>query len=133
MKINGGGVSLQAMAAFKVERPSGERRGMALAPDLQDAAALNGATSDTAIPNAKTDGKQAVAQKKGVADKSPVVANAPGIGNRKAYFAVDDKKNVVIKIEDENGKVVRQIPPEEYLKMVDKIEQSAEKLFHTVA
>jgi uncharacterized FlaG/YvyC family protein len=142
MEINGVGLSLQSMATLQVERQSGERKGTALVADVRNAAVSDVDTRDVNASNAKVGGNQAdqaVARNKGVAEKTsvaakvPVADTAPAITNRKAYFAVDENKNVVIKIEDENGKVVRQIPPEEYLKMVDKIKQSAEKLFHTVA
>ncbi len=51
----------------------------------------------------------------------------------KAYFAVDDKKNVVIKVEDSKGNVVRQIPPEDYIKMSETLRELTNNLFHTTA
>src|SRR4030067_641817 len=39
-----------------------------------------------------------------------------------AVFAVDADDNVVIQLLDENGKVVRQIPPKVYLDMVKKLQ-----------
>lgn len=54
-----------------------------------------------------------------------------GASTQKAFFAVDDNKNVVIRIVDAQGKVVKQIPPEEYLKSVQAMETSNQKLFHT--
>lgn len=54
-------------------------------------------------------------------------------GVNKAYFAVDDKRNVVIRIVDSQGKVVKQVPPEDYLKMVDAMKQADSHLFHTKA
>jgi uncharacterized FlaG/YvyC family protein len=51
----------------------------------------------------------------------------------KAVFAVDDQKNVVIRFVDKKGKVVRQVPPEEYLDMISKLKESTEQLFSTKA
>ncbi|QWR76717.1 flagellar protein FlaG [Candidatus Magnetomonas plexicatena] len=48
----------------------------------------------------------------------------------KAVFAVDENKNVVIRILDSGGKVVKQIPAEDYVKMAQQLEQSAKSLFH---
>ncbi len=51
----------------------------------------------------------------------------------KAVFAVDDDKNVVIRFVDKKGKVVQQMPPEEYLDMISKLRASTENLFSTKA
>lgn len=47
----------------------------------------------------------------------------------KAFFAVTEDKNVVIKIVDEEGNLLRQIPPEEYLKMVEFLKNNNKNLF----
>lgn len=47
----------------------------------------------------------------------------------KAVFAVDKEKNVVIRFLDQKGKIVRQIPPEEYIKMIKKFKENVENLF----
>ncbi|MEO5361126.1 MAG: flagellar protein FlaG [Nitrospirota bacterium] len=49
----------------------------------------------------------------------------------KAFFAVDDDKNVVIKVTDSAGKVVRQIPAEDYLKMVKVLDENAKSLLQS--
>lgn len=49
--------------------------------------------------------------------------------NLKAVFALDKEKNVVIRFLDQKGKVVRQIPPEEYINMIKKFKESVENLF----
>jgi uncharacterized FlaG/YvyC family protein len=41
----------------------------------------------------------------------------------KAVLAIDDDKNVVIQLLDKDGKVVRQMPPEDYLDMVKKLKE----------
>ena len=51
----------------------------------------------------------------------------------KAFFAVDENKNVVIRIADANGKVVKQIPAEEYLKMTEFLLETSKSLFHREA
>ncbi|QWR76470.1 flagellar protein FlaG [Candidatus Magnetomonas plexicatena] len=62
-------------------------------------------------------------------DKSSAIQQAAG----KAYFAVDDNRNVVIKVEDSKGNVVSQIPPEEYIKMSKVLKEISSNLFHTTA
>ena len=52
---------------------------------------------------------------------------------RRAYFALDDNKNVVIRIVDEEGNVIRQIPPEEFLKTVDTLKENMQNLLHLEA
>lgn len=47
----------------------------------------------------------------------------------KAVFALDKEKNVVIRVLDKKGKIVRQYPPEEYIKMVKKFRENIESLF----
>ncbi|KJU84328.1 Flagellar protein FlaG protein, partial [Candidatus Magnetobacterium bavaricum] len=51
----------------------------------------------------------------------------------KAYFAIDDKDNVVIRIVDYEGKLIRQIPPEDYIKMLEAMDKNIESLFSTKA
>jgi uncharacterized FlaG/YvyC family protein len=51
----------------------------------------------------------------------------------KAFFAVDENKNVVIRIKDAEGNVVKQIPPAEYLKMAETLSESRKTLFHLEA
>jgi uncharacterized FlaG/YvyC family protein len=47
----------------------------------------------------------------------------------KAFFAVTEDENVVIKIVDSEGKLIRQIPPEEYLKMAEFLKNNNKNLF----
>ncbi|MBF0344773.1 MAG: flagellar protein FlaG [Nitrospirae bacterium] len=51
----------------------------------------------------------------------------------KAYFAVDENNNVVIRIVDHEGKLIRQVPPEDYLKMLEKMKKNIEHIFSTKA
>lgn len=51
----------------------------------------------------------------------------------KAVFAVDDDKNVVIRVLDEDGKVIRQFPPEEFLEMAKNLENISKSIFHREA
>ncbi len=51
----------------------------------------------------------------------------------KAVFAVDKDENVVIRFIDKKGKVVRQVPPEEYLDMISKLKESTSNLFSAKA
>ncbi len=50
--------------------------------------------------------------------------------NNKAFFALDENDNVVIKVVDDKNELVKQIPPEDYLKVVNKLEENREHLFH---
>ncbi len=45
-----------------------------------------------------------------------------------AFFSVDKDGNVVIKIVDSEGKVIRQIPPEEYIAMVRELKKAIKNL-----
>ena len=47
----------------------------------------------------------------------------------KAFFAVTEDKNVVIRIVDSEGNVLRQIPPEEYLKTAEFLKHTNKNLF----
>jgi uncharacterized FlaG/YvyC family protein len=47
----------------------------------------------------------------------------------RAYFAVDEHKNVVIRVEDAGGKLVRQFPPEDFLKAVRVLDNALQKIF----
>ncbi|GIW46236.1 MAG: hypothetical protein KatS3mg078_0113 [Deltaproteobacteria bacterium] len=47
----------------------------------------------------------------------------------RAVFALNEDNEVVIKILDEKGELIRQIPPEEFLKMVKKLKEVTENLF----
>lgn len=51
----------------------------------------------------------------------------------KAFFEVDENKNVVIKVVDSEGRVIRQVPPEEYLKMAAAWKENIKNLFHKEA
>ena len=47
----------------------------------------------------------------------------------KAVFAIDEDKHITIQIIDEDGKVVKQIPPEEYREMARKLKEAVESLY----
>lgn len=47
----------------------------------------------------------------------------------KAFFAVTEDENVVIRIVDSDGNLIRQIPPEEFIKMVEFLKKHNENLF----
>jgi hypothetical protein len=47
----------------------------------------------------------------------------------KPVFAVDEDKNIVIRFLDKKGKIVRQIPPDEYLNMVKKLQEAIGNLY----
>lgn len=47
----------------------------------------------------------------------------------KAFFALDDNENVVIRIVDSEGNLIRQIPPEEFLKASEFLKNNNKNLF----
>lgn len=49
---------------------------------------------------------------------------------RKAYFDVDENSNVVIKIVGDDGEVIKQIPPEDYLEMMEGLKETVNSLFN---
>ncbi len=51
----------------------------------------------------------------------------------RAYFAVDENKNVVIRIADATGKVVNQLPPEAVLKADQILDDVLHKIFDVKA
>ncbi len=51
----------------------------------------------------------------------------------RAYFAVDEDKNVVIRIADATGKVVNQLPPEAVLKADQILGEVLHKIFDAKA
>jgi uncharacterized FlaG/YvyC family protein len=65
--------------------------------------------------------------------KQPQNEIKTGGNTNTAYFAVDDKNNVVIRVIDAKGTIVKQIPPDEYLKMVKSMNEIQGHLFHTKA
>jgi len=117
-------ISLNALSRIGNEEVSGGSR----KEQAADAAASLALRQNRAAaePNA---GKNAAADKNAQKQKNP--SGEPGA--QKAYFAVDDNKNVVIKITDDTGKIVRQIPPEDYLKMAQKLDENIKSLFHKEA
>ena len=49
---------------------------------------------------------------------------------QKAVLAVTEDKDVVVQIVDVDGKVVRQIPPEDYLNTLKTLQKTSESMFH---
>ncbi len=61
-------------------------------------------------------------------------ASAPAVlSGTKGVITLDEDKNVVIRFFDNDGKIVRQYPPEDYLLMMKELNQVAESLFHKTA
>ncbi len=53
-----------------------------------------------------------------------------GKESKKAFFALDDNDNVVIRIVDSEGNLIKQIPPEEYQKTVDLLNDNMKNILH---
>lgn len=68
---------------------------------------------------------------KAIAKQTTDKSIQPVIANQKVYFAIDKNDDVIIRIIDsKTGKVVKQIPPEEYLEMSKVLKETTGKLFH---
>ena len=61
--------------------------------------------------------------------KNTNTSSNPILSNLKPIFALDDDKNVVIRFLDEKGKTVKQYPPEEYLDMMRKLNETVKSLY----
>ncbi len=53
----------------------------------------------------------------------------PTVTSYKALWVIDDKNNVFIRIEDEKGNVIRQIPPEEIINLKERMNEILKNLF----
>ena len=109
--------------------------------------AVKGQIEGTANNNAGTSGKSANGKaeslgalnidpsiREGLKDKQQnrdkqTVTAGNGLLDLKAVFALDKEKNVVIRVLDQKGEVVRQFPPEEYINMIKKLKANVENLF----
>ncbi len=109
--------------------------------------AVKGQIENTANNNAGTSGKSANGKaeslgalnidpsiREGLKDKQQnrdkqTVTSGNGLLDLKAVFALDKEKNVVIRVLDKKGEVVRQFPPEEYINMIKKFKDNVESLF----
>ena len=109
--------------------------------------AVKGQIESTANNNANTSGKSANGKaeslsalnidpstREGLKDKQQnrdkqTATAGNGLLDLKAVFALDKEKNVVIRVLDQKGEVVRQFPPEEYINMIKKFKDNVESLF----
>jgi len=53
----------------------------------------------------------------------------PALSSYKALWVIDDKNNVFIRIEDEKGNVIRQIPPEELINLKARMSEILKNMF----
>ena len=58
------------------------------------------------------------------------IDNSQSLKFYKAFFAIDENKNIVIRVVDQEGNLVRQIPPEEYLKATESLKMVSKRLLH---
>jgi uncharacterized FlaG/YvyC family protein len=82
-------------------------------------------------PGTKAGGAEARAPEKRAvqAAGSGTKAPAPVMAN-KAVFAVDDNDKVVIRVIDPEGNVVKQIPPEEYMRTAEVLRSTITNLLN---
>jgi uncharacterized FlaG/YvyC family protein len=73
--------------------------------------------------------KREVERKKTVKESPPIKP----VNTNKAFFAVDENENVVIRVVDSEGRIVRQFPPEEYLRTVEVLKGTVQNLLHLEA
>lgn len=53
----------------------------------------------------------------------------PVVTNYRALWVIDEKNNVLIRIEDEDGNLIRQIPPDELINLKEKINEFMKNYF----
>ncbi|MBV6341997.1 flagellar protein FlaG [Candidatus Magnetobacterium casense] len=82
-----------------------------------------------------------VQSEKEASEKNKDSAKTPGstaVVTTRAYYAIekdskDDKETVVVKIVDENGRVIREIPPEDFFKGASELNAIPNELYHALA
>ncbi|MBV6341802.1 flagellar protein FlaG [Candidatus Magnetobacterium casense] len=67
------------------------------------------------------------------ANKETDDTKAVDTSQSKAYFEIDEDEKVIIKVVDAEGKLLKQIPPDDYKKSVRRLEETYNKLFHKEA
>lgn len=125
-------ISPEAQQALDGAAGSG---GVAAASGVAAQSVPGSGTSTRAVPNSAQGianaAKAAVETAEAARKKVDSQQKSFDLKYQKAYFAVDDKDNVVIRVVDSKGKVLRQIPPEEYLKMAETMKTTSDHLFRT--
>ena len=95
----------------------------------QKPAGDNTALDDKAYLNS-LDRSVSVSKQDGTPDTKKSISNqVRNIQDLKAVLALDDDKNVVIRVLDEKGKTVAQYPPEDYLQMMKRMNEIVKSLF----
>jgi uncharacterized FlaG/YvyC family protein len=82
--------------------------------------------------NSKSNELQKNSQIEALNSKSDTLKMSGSVSH-KAFFAVDENKNVIIRIVDSEGNIVKQIPPEEYVNMIDNMKELNRNLLHKEA
>lgn len=57
----------------------------------------------------------------------------PVVTNYRALWVIDEKNNVLIRIEDEKGNLIKQIPPEELVNLKERINELMKNYFKVEA
>ncbi len=52
------------------------------------------------------------------------------VANYRAILEMDKDNNIIIKIMDSEGKIVRQIPPQEYIEMISAWKENVKAILH---
>ncbi len=82
------------------------------------------------VNSGQVSSKQAKQQKD--PEKTPVSPD-PSSSGLTANLAVDDNKNVVVRFYDNQGNVVAQYPPKDYIAQMKELNKVNENLFHKTA
>ncbi len=80
--------------------------------------------SDVLSRHVRNDGEKRVEVNQKDAAEAAETVKVPDRASYKAFFAVDESKNVVIRVVDGEGNIVKQIPPEEYMKTMEALKMN---------
>lgn len=120
MKIDSVNINVPAVKG-QTESPANNSTGTNSRTTGNNASSLSAVNVNSALKERLRDKQQ------NKDNQSASVGN--GLLDLKAIFALDKEKNVVIKVLDKKGEVVRQYPPEEYINMIKKFKENVESLF----
>jgi uncharacterized FlaG/YvyC family protein len=120
MKIDSVNINVPAVKG-QTESPANNSTGTNSRTTGNNASSLSAVNVNSALKERLKDKQQ------NKDNQSASVGN--GLLDLKAIFALDKEKNVVIKVLDKKGEVVRQYPPEEYINMIKKFKENVESLF----
>ena len=95
----------------------------------------NGSQANTGpdLNNQVNSGPASSKQAKQQDPENTTVSSGPSSSGLTGTLAVDDNKNVVVRFYDNQGNVVAQYPPKDYIEQMKELNQVSENLFHKTA